>query len=156
MVRGWGVPWVQGGAPPRRERRQHGGPTCGRYPYQSWNNHKYISNFFDRLLKRTVAYVLTYSIASAYDEEKGCKESIQILHENLPWDIGARIYRPSFRENKPKTLVFHYWKCLFWACFHENWVYKFGHGALRFHSFYVVEEYAKGYCHTLIPLSELF
>jgi hypothetical protein len=38
----------------------------------------------------------------------------------------ARIYRASFRENKPKTLVFNYWKRAFWVCFHENWVYKFG------------------------------
>ncbi len=39
----------------------------------------------------------------------------------------ARNYRPSFRENKPKTLVLYDWKWAFWACFHENWVYKFGH-----------------------------
>ncbi len=39
----------------------------------------------------------------------------------------ARNYRPSFRENKPKTLVLYDWKRAFWACFHENWVYKFGH-----------------------------
>jgi hypothetical protein len=29
-------------------------------------------------------------------------------------DISAQIYRRSFRENKPKTLV-------------QNWAYKFGH-----------------------------
>jgi hypothetical protein len=40
---------------------------------------------------------------------------------------GARIYRPSFRENKPKTLVFSHRKRAFWACFRENWVYIFGH-----------------------------
>jgi hypothetical protein len=38
----------------------------------------------------------------------------------------ARIYRPRFRENKPKMLVFTYWKLAFWACFRENWVYNFG------------------------------
>ncbi len=38
----------------------------------------------------------------------------------------ARIYRLDFRENKPKTLVFNYWKRSFWACFRESWVYKFG------------------------------
>ncbi len=32
----------------------------------------------------------------------------------------ARIYRPSFRANNPKTRAF-------WACFRENWVYKFGY-----------------------------
>jgi hypothetical protein len=39
----------------------------------------------------------------------------------------ARNYRPSFRENKPNTLVLYDWKRSFWACFRENWVYKFGH-----------------------------
>jgi hypothetical protein len=39
----------------------------------------------------------------------------------------ARIYRPSFHENKPKTLAFSNRKRAFWACFRENWVYKFGH-----------------------------
>ncbi len=34
---------------------------------------------------------------------------------------------PRIRENKPKTLVFSHWKRAFWACFHENWVYNFGH-----------------------------
>ncbi len=29
-------------------------------------------------------------------------------------------YRHSFRENKPKTLVFYDWIRAFWACFHEN------------------------------------
>ena len=39
----------------------------------------------------------------------------------------ARNYRPSFRGNKPKTLVLYDWKRAFWAGFRENWVYKFGH-----------------------------
>ncbi len=43
----------------------------------------------------------------------------------------ARIYGPSFRENKPKTLVFFYWKRAFWACFRQNWVYKFGHCTVK-------------------------
>ncbi len=38
------------------------------------------------------------------------------------------IYRPGFRKNKSKTLVFSHWKRAFWACFRENRVYKFGHG----------------------------
>jgi len=46
-------------------------------------------------------------------------------------DSCARIYRPCFRENKLKTLVFHYWKRAFLACFHENWAYKFGHWKYR-------------------------
>jgi hypothetical protein len=44
-------------------------------------------------------------------------------------EASAPIYWPSFCENKPKTLVFVYWKRSFWACFCENWVYKFGHCA---------------------------
>jgi hypothetical protein len=39
----------------------------------------------------------------------------------------ARIYRPSDRENKPKTLVFSHRQRAFWACFRENEVYNFGH-----------------------------
>ncbi len=38
----------------------------------------------------------------------------------------ARNYRPSIRENKPKTLVFSR-KRAFWTCFREYWVYKLGH-----------------------------
>ncbi len=45
--------------------------------------------------------------------------------------IIARIHRPSFRENKPKTLVYSPWQRAFCSCFRENWVYKFGH---RIHS----------------------
>ncbi len=30
-----------------------------------------------------------------------------------------------------KTLVFNYWKWAFWACFRENWVYKFRHGTYQ-------------------------
>jgi hypothetical protein len=40
----------------------------------------------------------------------------------------ARIYRPSFRENNPRKLVFRHRKRAFWACFHDNWDYNFGHG----------------------------
>ncbi len=39
----------------------------------------------------------------------------------------ARIYRPSFHVNKPKTLVFIHTKRAFWACYRENRVYNFGH-----------------------------
>jgi hypothetical protein len=42
-------------------------------------------------------------------------------------DSSARIYRSSFRETKPKSLVFNDLKRAFCACFRENWVYKFGH-----------------------------
>ncbi len=36
-------------------------------------------------------------------------------------------YRPCFRENQPKRSFSIKWKRAFWACFRENWVYKFGH-----------------------------
>ncbi len=62
----------------------------------------------------------------------------QRFRENKPKTLvfiptRARNYRPSFHENKPKTLVLYDWKRAFWACFHENWVYKFGHRAQRPH-----------------------
>jgi hypothetical protein len=46
----------------------------------------------------------------------------------------ARIYRPSFPENQPKTLVFSHTKRAFWACFRENWVYNFGHSKFKLRS----------------------
>ncbi len=46
--------------------------------------------------------------------------------KNVPIAI-ARFFRPSFRENKLKPLVFYDWKRAFWAYFRENWVYKFVH-----------------------------
>ncbi len=52
---------------------------------------------------------------------------VNVAHFAFLGDICARIYRPSFRENKPKTLVFSHTKRAFWACFRENWVYNFGH-----------------------------
>jgi hypothetical protein len=54
-------------------------------------------------------------------------------HVWLPMQIleqsSARIYRPSFPENNPKTLVFSHTKRAFSPCFRENWVYNFGHRA---------------------------
>ncbi len=48
---------------------------------------------------------------------------------SMNWSVRhrARIYRPSFREYKPKTLVCYDWKRAFWPCFRDNWGYKFGH-----------------------------
>ncbi len=43
----------------------------------------------------------------------------------------ARNYRPCFRENQPKRSFSIKWKRVFWACFRENWVYKFGHWSLK-------------------------
>jgi hypothetical protein len=51
-------------------------------------------------------------------------------------DICARIYRPSFHEYKPKTLVFCHTKRAFWACFRENWVFNFGHWILPYDKFH--------------------
>ncbi len=41
--------------------------------------------------------------------------------------LSAWNYRPCFRENQPKRSFSIKWKRAFWACFRENWVYKFGH-----------------------------
>jgi hypothetical protein len=64
---------------------------------------------------------------------QGCRwflaYKIIISIKNMSNKTGARIYEPSFRENKPKTLVFSHRKRVFWAFFRENWVYKFGHGS---------------------------
>ncbi len=42
----------------------------------------------------------------------------------------ARNYSPCFRENQPKRSFSIKRKRAFWACFRENWVYKFGHRTL--------------------------
>ncbi len=39
---------------------------------------------------------------------------------NWAMEVRAWNYRPSFRENEPKTLVFNDWIRALWACFHEN------------------------------------
>jgi hypothetical protein len=52
---------------------------------------------------------------------------IRISTKNYGSRSCARIYRPSFHENKPKTLVFTYWKTSVLAGFRENRVYNFGH-----------------------------
>ncbi len=51
----------------------------------------------------------------------------QNLLLTLPNSICAWNYRPCFRENQPKRSFSIKWKRAFWACFRENWVYKFGH-----------------------------
>jgi hypothetical protein len=54
----------------------------------------------------------------------------QFVHGIVTWlakNSCARIYRPCFRENQPKRSFSIKWKRAFWACFRENWVYKFGH-----------------------------
>ncbi len=40
----------------------------------------------------------------------------------------ARIYKPSFRENKPKTLIFSHAKRPFWACFAKTGSINLGTG----------------------------
>ncbi len=71
-----------------------------------------------------------YRNAPVRDWETGAWNYRPSFRENKPKTLVfvARNYRPSFRENKPKTLIFNDWKRAFWACFRENLVYKFGHG----------------------------
>ncbi len=45
--------------------------------------------------------------------------------------FSARNYRPSFRENKPKTLVFNDWIEHFGLVFTNTRVYKFGHRQVK-------------------------
>ncbi len=52
---------------------------------------------------------------------------IKVLVFLGPDHNSARNYRPCFRENQPKRSFSIKWKRAFWACFRENWVYKFGH-----------------------------
>jgi hypothetical protein len=50
-------------------------------------------------------------------------ESLLLDSGHVRWNLilfCAWNYRHSFRENKPKTLVFYDWIRAFWACFHEN------------------------------------
>ena len=58
-------------------------------------------------------------------------KNISWLLKNTPphFQYSARNYRPCFRENQPKRSFSIKWKRAFWACFRENWVYKFGHCA---------------------------
>ncbi len=56
------------------------------------------------------------------------KVHVRTLKEMHKWYVTcARNYRPCFRENQPKRSFSIKWKRAFWACFRENWVYKFGH-----------------------------
>ncbi len=75
----------------------------------------YVKNFLSNVY---YILVLPYPFLYIYD----VLPYVFILEES-----SARIYRPAFSWNKPKTLVFSYWKRAYWACFHENWVYYFGH-----------------------------
>ncbi len=53
---------------------------------------------------------------------------ISNLCKQNKWDLCPN-YRPSFLENKPKTLVFFNERFgLLWACFRENWVFNLGTG----------------------------
>ncbi len=71
--------------------------------------------------RRTSMYFFTYFRVYNYCFMCHCGG----IHAGI--EPSARIYRPSFRENKPKTLVFSHTKRAFWACFRENWVYNFGY-----------------------------
>ncbi len=66
-----------------------------------------------------------------------------------PWsETSARNYRPCFRENQPKRSFSIKWKRAFWACFRENWVYKFGQ---RYRTFATILTPLR--FHFLLPLS---
>jgi hypothetical protein len=54
-----------------------------------------------------------------------CVASIHYKYQ--PKNNSARIYRPCFRKKQAQNARFQSFKRAFWACFRENWVYKFGH-----------------------------
>jgi hypothetical protein len=71
-----------------------------------------------------VLYKIVHSLSSSHHSLYSMNYILGRLNCTVA-ETSARIHRPSFRENEPKTLVFYYWKRSFWACFRENWVYKF-------------------------------
>ncbi len=58
--------------------------------------------------------------------KKACFTLLKKFLYNYFVQKSARNYRPCFRENQPKRSFSIKWKWAFWACFRENWVYKFG------------------------------
>ncbi len=76
------------------------------------------------VLTRTMAYILQALLLAPW--RINLQVSSKLWRTEYPYS-SARNYRPSFYENKPKTLVLYHWRLGFWACFHENWVYNFGH-----------------------------
>ncbi len=109
-------------------------------------NYNWNINFWITLEKRTREDANDFNGIALQRKEKNCEYIFGIRSQmSNPWNIcidvwiakiclkefeketRGRNYRPSFHENKPKTLVFSHRKRAFWACLRENWVYKFGH-----------------------------
>jgi hypothetical protein len=71
-----------------------------------------------RGFQRDVVY-LGWPIAHSYmNPNTGGGGELRGLSQWVLYSV--RNYRPSFRVNKPKTLVLNDWIRAFWACFHEN------------------------------------
>ncbi len=77
-------------------------------------------------------------------------------------DTRARNNRPCFRENQPKRSFSIKWKRAFWACFRENWVYKFGAPVTKTNCSptMITDQFVwyQSYCskHTWISISQYF
>ncbi len=65
-----------------------------------------------------------------YETMSSCLWTCRVYHFPL---LVPEIIDPVFRENQPKRSFSIKWKRAFWACFRENWVYKFGHCSLDVH-----------------------
>ncbi len=100
-------------------------------------SHRNIATWFKNISPLSFCYILLHfsfkssPLSFLLVSLKEFKEYKKVRRSGI-WrrTFSARNYRPSFRENKPKTLVLYDWKRAFWACFRENWVYKFGHSSL--------------------------
>ncbi len=92
---------------------------------------KSLSHVFSSRVRACLFICLILSDMSPEHARWGC------LLLGISWRLFLSIgrnYRPSIRENKLKTIVLYDWKRAFWACFRENWVYKFGHMPLNYFS----------------------
>jgi hypothetical protein len=100
--------------------------TFCNYSITCWKNHwtSFPKSWDQGVSKRCRLSWLTNS-ALVYEPKCGGERGG--VAGSQPMSTVPEFIDPRFRENKPKALVFSHWKRAFWACFHENWVYNFGH-----------------------------
>ncbi len=104
-----------------------------------------VSNVFKTplTLKRKWSWISIFWVSLSIPEQ------IKFVIGSFWSRINARIYRPCFRENQPKRSFSIKWKRAFWACFRENWVYKFGHrrwGGMTWTGDFKCREVKTGFC----------
>ncbi len=85
----------------------------GLIPYWKWNYlMSWESNREHGTMQQTPEQGLVYNL-KGHTLQHPDREFVNISRS----PVTEIIYRPSFRENKPKTLVLYDWKRAFWACF---------------------------------------